>query len=162
VALVFAAVVLVVAAVGGYAYGYFTGPDGGPEVPSPDQAQVLAEMGPPPEFLLTDGPIDVDGPLSRVEVWGYPDAGRILTFVDGILVDQQPTGDAPHPPASGFSPAEFHRSQRKGDVDALLGDAGTLLPETDTGYAGLESYAYDSARLLVSYLDGWLFVVQTY
>jgi hypothetical protein len=156
------AIVALIVAVGiGAALGWMSVPRGSPEIPSADQETVLAEMGEPPLFFVGDGPVTEGGEWVRTELWTYPEAGVRFTFLDGALVDEVTVAVEEYV-ANGSSPASFNRAQRAGDVERLLGESGVALPPVETVYDGLESYAYESARLLVSYLNGWVFLVQTY
>ena len=63
---------------------------------------------------------------------------------------------------NAFSPVDFDRAQRRADVEELVGEPGVPLPRSDGMFDGLDPYAYEVARLIVGYLNGWVYLVQTY
>jgi hypothetical protein len=153
---------MVVAGGVGAAYGYLTGPGGSPSVPSPDQEVTLDEFGPPPVFVVADGPLAPGEEFARAETWGYPEAGVRHDFLDGLFIGGHVVEVDDRYTATSYSPAEFTRDLRRGDVEDLVGESGVLLPPIESEFDDLESYAYPGARLIVTYLDGWLYIVQTY
>jgi hypothetical protein len=60
------------------------------------------------------------------------------------------------------APWRFEKAMRVSDVEELLGESGIALSDVDTVFDGYEAYAYEGSRLLVGYLDGRLYTVQTY
>ena len=152
---------LVLGAAGGAAFGYMTGPAPGPELPSPAQTAAISDLGQPPAFFVGDGPLTEGGEWRRIEVWLYPDDGVRLEFLDGVFAGEGVAAASAAPPAQ-YSPAEFGREQTRAGVEDLLGEVGEVLPAPDESWDGLEVVGYAKARLVVGYLDGRLYLVETF
>jgi hypothetical protein len=153
---------LVLGGLGGLAFGYFTGPGSGPVLPSADQEAVLAEYGEPPAFVVADGPLGPNEASARMEQWLYDAAGIRIVFVDGRNVSEDWFTPESAFAAHACSPTDFDRSMRIGDVESLLGEEGTPVPGIETTFDDYEAFDYLESRVLVGYLDGWLYTAQTY
>jgi hypothetical protein len=154
--------VLALSGTAAFAYGFINGPGPGPVIPSADQQAVLDEFGSPPAFVVADGPLGPGEQSSRMEQWLYSDAGIRLFFVNGRKYP-----DDYFTPESEFakhacSPTDFNRSMRVRDVEQLLGETGVPVPGVETAFKSHDAFAYRKNRVLVGYLDGWFYSVQTY
>ncbi|MBN2848947.1 MAG: hypothetical protein JXP72_10955 [Coriobacteriia bacterium] len=154
--------VLLVAGAGGLAFGFFTGPGGGPSVPTAEQQAVVDAHGVPAAFILADGPTGPGEGSVRLEQWLYPDTGAVVYFLDGRRVNEDTLTFTSEFAAASSTPWAFGRAMRATDVEDLLGERGIPLPEVASAFDGYEAYAYEGNRLLVGYLDGWVYTVQTY
>jgi hypothetical protein len=155
--------VLLLAGAGGLAYGFITGPGSGPAVPTGEQQAVIDAYGAPDAFVVADGPTGPDEDSVRLEQWLYSDTGAVVYFVDGRQVAEETftftselDGDA------SSLPWTFSRGMRVADVEELLVERGVELPDVESAFDDYRSYAYRESRLLVGYLDGWVYTVQTY
>lgn len=156
------ALVLLVAGIGGFAYGFVTGPGAGPAVPTAEQQAVIDSHGTPSAFVLADGPTGPGERSVRLEQWLYPDTGAVVYFLDGRkFAEDAVTFTAEFADASA-APWAFGRAMRAGDVETMLGERGVEFPDVETAFNGYRAYTYERSRLLVGYLDGWVYTVQTY
>ncbi|MBN2848956.1 MAG: zinc ribbon domain-containing protein [Coriobacteriia bacterium] len=156
------ALVLVLAGIGGFAFGFLTGPGAGPSVPTADQQAVIDEYGAPSAFVLADGPTGPGERSVRLEQWLYPDTGVVVYFVDGRRVAEDTLTFTSEFIRATSAPWGFDRAMRSGDVEAMLGEPGVELPGVETAFEEYRAYTYDQNRLVVGYLDGWMYTVQTY
>ena len=156
------ALVLLVAGIGGFAFGFVTGPGPGPAVPTAEQQAVIDAYGTPSAFVLADGPTGPGERSVRLEQWLYPDTGAVVYFVDGRHVAEDTFTFSSEFAGAPVSPWAFGRAMRAGDVEALLGERGAELPGVDAALDDYRAYTYERNRLLVGYLDGWVYTVQTY
>ena len=153
---------LALGAATGVAMGYLNGPEPGPELPSPDQQRVLAELGDPTSFFVGDGPFAEGGDWHRIEVWAYPKDGVEYEFFDGVLTERRDSTAGPDDQPTTFSPADFGREHTRAEIEALLGEEGAVLDRSEGMWDGLEPVGYPGAGLAVGYLDGRLYLVETF
>lgn len=154
--------VLLAAGIGGFVFGFFTGPGGGLSVPTAEQQAVIDAYGVPAAFVLADGPTGPGEDPVRLEQWLYPDTGAVVYFLDGRRVAEETLTFTSEFAGASSAPWAFGRAMRTADVEDLLGERGAVMPEVTSAFDGYEAYAYERSRLLVGYLDGWVYTVQTY
>jgi hypothetical protein len=155
------AAVLVIAAVGGFAYGFITN-WGEVAVPTAKQQNVIDAYGAPAAFVVADGPSGPGQDDVRMEEWIYPETGVIVYFINGRQVAEEAMTFTEPIVGTSSAPWRFEKAMRVSDVEELLGESGIALSDVDTVFDGYEAYAYEGSRLLVGYLDGRLYTVQTY
>lgn len=58
---------------------------------SDEQKKIIDTIGRPRQFILAYVPVEsqVGTSLSRMEVWFYPDRGRKITFLGGLIFDTE-------------------------------------------------------------------------
>jgi hypothetical protein len=153
-------VLLLLGASGGFAYGFYFGPGPGPDVPTDDQNAVIDTYGDPAAFVVADGPVGPGEDSARMEQWSY--SGVTVYFVNGRKAAEEQTTLSGVNPDPGAPPWDFDRSMKSGDVEDLLGEEGVEVPDVETDFKDYHAYAYENSRLIVGYLDGWVYSVQTY
>jgi len=155
------AAVLLIAAVAGFAYGFITN-WGEVAVPTAKQQNVIDAYGAPAAFVVADGPSGPGEDDVRMEEWIYPETGVIVYFINGRQVAEEAMTFTEPIAGTSSAPWRFEKAMRVSDVEELLGESGIALSDVDTVFDGYEAYAYEGSRLLVGYLDGRLYTVQTY
>lgn len=158
--------VLAVAFAASFAYGWvstLTEPSSA-YTPTSQQQAALAEYGEPPTFWLTDGPgTPGEQDFVRVEQWLFPEAGLVITYVDGLETERfDVTFSGPPSGASSVGPTDLHRGMSRSDVEGLLGETGVMLDADGAGYPEFESYGYAGNQLLIGYSQGRLLTAMTY
>ncbi len=156
------ALVLVVAGTAGFAYGFLTGQGDGLSLPTDEQQTVIDAYGSPAAFVVADGPTGPGQDAVRMEEWIYPDTGAIVYFIDGRQVAEEAMTFTEPIAGTSSTPWRFEQAMRVSDVEDLLGESGVELAGVDTVFDGYEACAYEESRLLIGYLDGRVYTVQTY
>jgi hypothetical protein len=131
--------------------------------PTADQRQTVEELGEPVAWFLADGPISPGGDIHRVETWFYAEHNTAVRFLDGTRLGDSPAQLAIIPrPERAALPHEFDRSMDREAVESALGDSGLPIDGFSSEYAGSTAYFFPRSGLLISFVSGRLFTVQTY
>ncbi|TVP63398.1 MAG: hypothetical protein EA340_14650 [Nitriliruptor sp.] len=115
------------------------------QLPSGEQSQVLADLGVPEVFAVSELAVDgeIDG-VVRLERWGYPDLGRMVVFIDGVRAAEgplpMPEAGWPRSPDRTVDPTLLHHELSDEERSDLLGPPADRLPESGTeGVASLDA-----------------------
>jgi hypothetical protein len=155
-------VALLLSAVIGAAIGFFTAEL---SYPSPDQQVILNELGQPPVWFLSDGPVKPGDDIHRMEFWFYPDSDVWLSFIDGYSLDRVEgelnarSGEV----VPDIDPCSLNRTMTRDDVEVILGENSMYLSEFECDvFENTEAYYFPDSSMLVIFLDDTFYYAETY
>jgi hypothetical protein len=130
--------------------------------PPDDRESFLAEFGQPDTFILLFEEAE-DGSLVRREEWIYNDELTTLTFLDGVLANDEaiePSQTLLFGPADLYHPLDFQPGMSIEQVKALLGNPELaeieVLPELGGNYR-----LYGAKQIMLGFSDDKLVYVET-
>lgn len=156
-------------------WGFFTRSTGGgdvcfnalrteilPATPPDDRGRFLTEFGQPDTFVVLFEETE-DGSLVRREEWAYNDELTVLTFLDGVLVNDETierSEAVTFGPAALYRPLDFQPGMSFEQIKTLLGNTELVemevLPELGGNYR-----LYGARQIMIGFSDGKLLYVET-
>jgi pSer/pThr/pTyr-binding forkhead associated (FHA) protein len=158
-------ITLVLSAIIGGAIGFFNTESTAQTYPSTGQQDILAELGEPPLWVLTDGPLKPGGDIHRMECWIYPGSDVRISFANGYLLDrfEQDLNAESSWGTNVFNPCSLDHTMTFEDVQLLLGEQGICIDEYVCNvFEGNKAYYFSNNRLLITFIDGHFFYAETY
>ena len=137
-------------------------PGTGPRRPRDDRGTILSELGNPDAFSLSFDQ-DRDGVLYRVETWSYADAGIALTFVDGVLINDESLQTWSEElilwPVQ-YDPLAFEAGMTPRQVQRLIGQRDLVALEVPAEL-GENMVLYAGDQIILGFTEGELEYVET-
>jgi hypothetical protein len=131
--------------------------------PQDDRQIFLSQFGEPDTFTLFFDENE-DGSLYRHETWGYADELTELTFLDGVLVNDEAVEYSTttlFAPSLRYHPMDFQAGMTLEQVKALLDNielvSAEVLPEL-----GGNAQLYGGEQILIGFNEGKLVYVETF